>query len=86
MGIIRVDRYDQGDHNVISDDSGQKFKRSDCRFTWDGKLVGISEWQEKEPQLTIRGRKEKIAVSNGTRGEGPDPALAEPPITPSQYI
>ena len=57
-------RYIAGDYNVISDRSGQKLKRSQCRFTWDGLLVGISEWEEKQPQITIRGRDEKIAVED----------------------
>ncbi len=58
----RKNRFIPGDYNVISDRSGQKLKRSQCRFTWDGLLVGISEWEEKQPQLDIRGRDEQIGV------------------------
>ena len=69
-------RYVRGDHNVISDDSGQKFKRSECVFTWDGKLVHrATEFEPKHPQIDIRARTEKIAVTNGTRTQGSDPAL-----------
>jgi len=57
-------RYISGDYNVISDYSGFKFKRSECRFTWDGFLVGINEWEPKQPQLDIKGRDEKIAVKD----------------------
>jgi hypothetical protein len=83
--FIRRDRYVRGDHNAISDDSGQKYKRSDMKFTWDNKLVGIDEWEEKQPQLTIRGRKEKISVPDA-RTESRDQQLADPPITPAQMI
>ncbi len=55
-------RFISGDYNVISDRSGQKLKRSKCRFTWDGLLVGKDEWEPKQPQLDIKGRDEQIAV------------------------
>lgn len=67
----RKNRYIAGDYNVISDRSSQKLKRSQCRFTWDGLLVGIDEWEEKQPQIDIRGRDEKIAVAD-SRPRGPD--------------
>jgi len=51
-----------GDWNVISDYSGQKYKRSQCRYTWDGWLVGNDEWEAKHPQIDIKGRDEKISV------------------------
>ena len=65
--IIRKDRYVKGTHNVISDLSGQKYKRSDCRLTWDNLLVGIDEWEEKHPQLIIRAHEDRTAVLNQTR-------------------
>lgn len=86
MSIVKHDRYVRATHNVISDLSGQKYKRSDMRFTWDNLLVGKDEWEPKQPQLTIRGRKEQIAVTDGTRTQGDDPALLDPPITPSQFL
>ena len=68
--------YKRGDYNVISDESGHKFKRSQCRMTWDGYLVHKSEWYEKHPQLTIRARKEKISVANA-RTQAEDPPLLD---------
>ena len=56
-------RFVMGAHNVISDISGQKFKSTEMRKTWDGLLVHKSEWYPKHPQLEIRGRDEKIGVS-----------------------
>lgn len=60
----RKNRFISGDYNVISDRSGQKLKRSECRFTWDGFLVGNDEWEEKQPQIDLRGRDEQIAVKD----------------------
>ena len=72
-------RFVRGDHNVISDDSGQKFKRSECVFTWDGKLVHrVTEFEPKHPQIDVRGRTERIAVTNGTRTQGDDLPLDQP--------
>jgi len=71
MSGRRKNRYIAGDYNVISDQSGRKFKRSECKFTWDGLLVAISEWEPKQPQLDIRGRDEKIAVKDA-RPRQPD--------------
>jgi hypothetical protein len=51
-----------GDWNVVSDISGRVFKRSECVYTWDNKLVARSEYYEKQPQLTIKTPKDRIAV------------------------
>lgn len=80
-------RFISGDHNVISDISGQKFKRSEMRFNWKGQLVhAATEWEPKHPQIDIRGRKEQIAVTDGTRTQGDDPGLLNPPITGDQLL
>jgi len=69
-------RYVRGDHNVISDISGQKFKRSECVIDWRGLMVHrATEFSPKHPQLTIRGRTERVGVTNGTRTQSSDPAL-----------
>lgn len=60
-----------GDYNIISDRSGQKIKRSEARFTWDGLLVELTQWEEKQPQLDIRGRDEQISVAD-SRPRQPD--------------
>lgn len=80
-------RYVRGDHNVISDLSGQKFKRSEMVFNWKHQLVHrATEFEPKHPQLLIRGRKEQIAVTDGTRTQKQDPPLLDPPITGSDLI
>lgn len=83
---MRRERYIAGDWNAISDLSGQKFKRSEMRLTWDNKLVkAIGEWDPKQPQLTLRPRRDDIAVTI-TRTRGPDPALQDPPISASSDL
>jgi len=74
-----------GTNNAISDISGQKHKVKDMRLTWDNKLVHWSEWYAKSPQLIIRPRQENIAVKI-TRTQNVPTELADPPITPSQYL
>ena len=80
-------RFVRGTHNVISDISGQEFKRSEMVFNWKNQLVhAATEFEPKQPQLTIRGRTERIAVTDGTRVEAADPPLLDPPLGPSDMI
>lgn len=82
-----INKFVRGDHNVISDISGQKFKRSEMVFNWKGQLVHrLTEFEFKHPQLNIRGRTENIAVTNGTRTQGADPALLNDPITADDLL
>ena len=80
-------RFISGDHNAISDISGQEFKRSEMVFNWKGQLVDrVTEFEPKHPQLTIRGRTERIAVTDGTRVEQADPPLLDPPLGPGDML
>ncbi len=78
-------RYKTGDYNIISDQSGQKYKRSECRLGVPGSiqaglLVHKDEWSPRHPQLDIRPRPEHIAVREGrprqetrfAEGQGPN--------------
>lgn len=67
MPIITKDFYRAGDHNSISDLSGQKYKRSDMRLTWKNTLVGKDEWEEKHPQLILRPHPDRPAITDQTR-------------------
>lgn len=84
MGIVRRDRYRRGTHNSISDVSGQKYKRSDMRLTWDNKLVGKDEFDPKSPQLIIRPRADRPAVTNQTRTQDINTFLLDPAFNPRQ--
>jgi hypothetical protein len=66
-----MSRWKANDHWVISDISGQKHYRSDCRYTWDGLLVHRSEWYPKNPQQDVKGKDEEIAVRD-SRPRQPD--------------
>jgi len=77
--------YKAGDYNVISDITGLKFKRSECRFDWRGFLMGKSEWSPKQPQLDLKPRGDQIAVADPrprqptrwAEGQGPnDPKIS----------
>lgn len=84
MGIRS--RYKNGDHNTIGDISGQKHKRSECVYNWKNQLVHKRDWEAKQPQLTLRPHQDPIAVTDGTRTRGSDPALQDPPITLSDIV
>lgn len=82
----RKSTYKPGDYNVISDIDGQKYKRSEMSKNWKGQMVNtLTEFEPKHPQLTIRPRKENIAVTDA-RTEGPDSGLLDPPATADQLI
>lgn len=67
----RKNRYVEGDWNIIDDRTGMKIKRSEARFTWDGVLTHHKNWEEKHPQIDLRGRDEQIAVPD-SRPRQPD--------------
>lgn len=60
----RTTYYVAGDHNVVDDQTGQVYKRSECIYTWNNLLTHKKNWQPKEKQLTIITPKDKIAVSD----------------------
>jgi len=72
--------YRRGDHNAISDISGQKFKRSQMQVNWKGQLVARDEFEPKHPQLTIRGRSDDVSLHSETRTQAADSALIDPPF------
>lgn len=50
------DDFAIGDHWMISDISGLKFRASEMRRQWDGKLVHKSEWEPRHPQELVKPR------------------------------
>lgn len=72
--------YRHGDHNVICDYSGRKFKRSECSYTWDGFLVYKGYWEERHPQDFVRSRGDKQTVPD-TRPESADDFLTTNEVT-----
>lgn len=76
------DNYRHGDHNVICDYSGFKFKRSECRYTWDGFLVNKRFWEPRHPQDFVKVRGEQQSVPD-TRPEESDNFLTTNEVTRS---
>lgn len=57
-------RYILGDYWIICQITGQKVMRSKARYNWKGQLVSLVAWEEKHPQIDLRGRKDDIAVED----------------------
>ena len=75
-----------GDHNVTCDYSGKVYKRSEMRWTVGtgtnpSYLVHWSKWDEYNPQVQIKTRREQISVKD-VRVQGPD--FFPTPPTPSE--
>lgn len=60
----KADFYKPGDHNVVCDRTGRKFKRSQCRKTWDGLIVRKESWEPRHPQDFLRARPDHQQVSD----------------------
>ncbi len=60
-----------GDWNVVDDVTGFVRKRSECRFTWDNLLVARDQWDPKQPQLDLRGRRDKQAIPDARPDRDP---------------
>lgn len=56
------DDFRIGDHWMISDRSGRKFRASEMRREWNGKLVHESEWEPRHPQELARPRRRERPV------------------------
>lgn len=56
--------YRQGDHLVSCDYSGQTFYASECKMTWDGKLVHKKYWEPRHPQDFVRAKADDQSVPN----------------------
>lgn len=69
-----------GDHNVISDISGFKYKSSDMRKlegSQKGLLCYKSEWNPPQPQLRLHSKPDNMSVSNA-RPRQPDDFSSPP--------
>ena len=66
-----------GDYKVRCDVSGLTYLRSECKFTWNGLLENTvdGDWSEKQPQLIIKPRQDKIAVADARPTPENDDAL-----------
>ena len=51
-----------GDWNAICDRCGFKYKASELRKTWDNLMVCKKDWEPRQPQDFVRGRKDQQTV------------------------
>jgi hypothetical protein len=63
------------DYNVQCDRSGQIFKRSECRTTWDNKLVAKKYWEPRHPQDILIAKADNQTVADA-RNEQADPLVS----------
>lgn len=71
---MKKDRAVPGDWNVYCDRSGKKYKRSECKKTWDGLIVHKDKWEPRHPQDFIPAVSDDVAV--------PDPR----PVPPARFL
>ena len=62
---------DLGNHNVICDVCGFKFKASELKLRYDGMLVCEDDWEARHPLDYVRAPREDVAITN-VRPEGVD--------------
>lgn len=56
------DSWVSGDHWLICDSCGFKYRYSDMRLRWDMMMVCYKDWEPRHPQEFVKGIAEKIAV------------------------
>ena len=79
---------------AISDRSGLAFPYNEMRFEWTGSFVHDSEWEPKQPQLSLTYFTDAVALKNArpqanlsqTGGVPDQIGPIFPPTIPSEYI
>lgn len=70
------EHYRPGDHYVICDECGFKYRASETRMRWDKMRVCTKDWEPRHPQDSVRGRRDKQSVPHA-RPDPPDKFLSE---------
>ena len=73
--------YKQGDWNAICDICGFKFKASQLRRDYDGRMVCREDWSPKHPQRDLRSVRDDQSVP-WTRPEPEDNFIDRGPVDP----
>jgi hypothetical protein len=58
----KADYLKLGDWNAICDRCGAKFKGSALRKTWQGYMVCEKDWEPRQPQDSVRGIADPLAI------------------------
>ena len=54
--------YVSGENNLICDSCGKKIKLHEARVRWDGLVVCLDDFEERQPQDFVKPRQDKITV------------------------
>lgn len=73
----RAHAYRPGNHWLICDECGAKFRLSEMRKRWDGAMVCRKDWEPRHPQESVRSRSDKVSVPVA-RPEGTDTYITTP--------
>lgn len=71
--------FQPGNHWLICDSCGLKFRRSEMRMRWDNMMVCRKDWEPRHPQEFVRGKRERIAVDIARPDS--DPVMITTPVT-----
>tara|TARA_R110000868_G_scaffold272767_1_gene531995 strand:- start:76 stop:483 length:408 start_codon:yes stop_codon:yes gene_type:complete len=55
-------RWEAGSWIALCDACGKKFKANDLQKRWDGLMVCLEDFEQRQPQDFVRGSTDKIAV------------------------
>lgn len=59
---LREHRYIPGDYNMVCDECGLVYRRSEMQRRWDGLWVCGGDWEPRHPQDFVRGKVDKVRV------------------------
>lgn len=71
-------------HLTICDICGFQYHAYEMRKNWKNQIVCPTDYEPKQPQLTIKPRTDRQSVNDAR--EPTDPGLADPPFTTSDMI
>jgi len=72
-------KYIPGDHWMLCDECGFRYRRSEMRERWDHAWVCEKDWEPKHPQENVKVVVDRVAV-DVARPE-PDSSYVSPAIT-----
>jgi hypothetical protein len=75
------DSYRPGEHYVICDVCGFKYRSSQTRMRWDKLRVCTEDWEPRHPQDLVRGKRDRQRVT-AARPEAPDVFINPNDVTP----
>lgn len=59
---MNKNHYVSGESNLTCDVCSKKIKSSASRLRWDGLVVCIDDYEQRQPQDFVKGQRDKITV------------------------